>query len=103
MQTSVATATDSSKSSGLGSGVKVGVGVGCTIAGLSLLAALTYVLLRSKSERQKIGSEPHRPEERRNSMVYQKAELSDEHARHELPDTLQELPGESQSQEFPGE
>lgn len=35
-------------------------------------------------------------------MVYQKAELSDEHARHELPEALlQEMPEEWQLHECP--
>lgn len=104
MQTSSATATNSSGSSGLDSGVKVGIGVGCAVGGLSLLAALAYLLLRSKREEQKTGSESPRREDSESDMVYRKAELSDEQRRHELPGALlHELSGESQLHEFPGE
>lgn len=104
VQTTSATPTNSSKPGGLDTGVKVGIGVGCTVGGLSLLAALAFLLLRSKSKGQKIGSESPRGEDSGNDMVYQKAELSNEQRRHELPEALpHELPGESRLHEFPAE
>lgn len=106
VQSITATATTPSRSNGLGPGAKVGVGVGCTVSGLFLLAALAYLLLRSKTKSggQKISLEPPRRDDVGNNMVYQKAELSNEQRRHELPEALQhELSGESQLHEFPGE
>ena len=56
--------------------------------------------MRSKSGEQKTSPEPHDDEDKRSDMIYQKAELSDEHARHELPEALlQGIPEEWQLHE----
>ena len=81
------TAINPSGSSGLGLGAKFGIGVSCAISGLSALAAVAYLLVRSKCREQKTSPEPHRHEDR-NDIVYPKAELSNEATRNELPEAL---------------
>lgn len=57
VQTNTAMSINPSKISRLGSGAKAGVGVSSTVGGLSLLAALAYLLVRSKSGEQKTSPE----------------------------------------------
>ena len=47
-----ATATHSASSSSHGSGAKIGIGVGVALAGLLLIAALTWFLLRRRRQRR---------------------------------------------------
>ena len=104
LPTSSTTAIDTSKSGELSSGAKVGITVGSTIIGLSLFVGIIFLVLRSnRRERNTHNETERREEEASRDRAYQKAELSNDHMRHELPEILlQELPGERQLYELAG-
>ncbi|KAL2038272.1 hypothetical protein N7G274_008921 [Stereocaulon virgatum] len=103
--TSSITAIDTSRSGELSSRAKVGITVGSTIIGLFLFVGIIFLVLRSKRREQNTRNDIDRREEGKSGdRVYQKAELSNDHMRHELPEILlQNLRRERQVHELAGD